>query len=522
MSIHRYEQLPYPGRPYAAATPERLEVIGKLFGLDVAPASQARVLELGCGSGGHLIPCAARNPSSRFVGIDGAEAHIEAARQMAEELGLQNVEFIHRDLLKFNSDIGCFDYVIAHGLWSWTSESVRSHILSLSKSILNKTGLFYVSYNAFPGWHARQAVAAALRFHVDETDGVAEQIEQARRMLAFLEQTSAEQSDLWAEMVRSECRVAEEYGWEFLFHDLLNPDTQPFYFEAIAKSFGAAGLTYLAEANLSSMLPENVAPRAVMGLERLDADWVSHQQYLDFVVNRSYRASLFHPQEGHSSDHIESTAVRRMGMATTLRRVSPPETGKWDGDVVHYRADGGPSISSDSQLFCLLLDILGDFSPSYVSWTTVAREAGERGATWTADELAAALSEDVCMAYTRGLIDLWPAASGEVDLRAHHPCAEPLPALQARHRGAFVSTRLHQAYEVDELDRQILLACDGRTETEVVIARVVRGVLDGDIQLETVDLSDSEGHSPEALIQEVAGRLTALGRVGALLPTETR
>ena len=518
MSIHRYEQLPYPGRPYAAATPERLEVIGKLFGLDVAPANQARVLELGCGSGGHLIPCAARNPSSRFVGIDGAEAHIEAARQMAEELGLQNVEFIHRDLLKFNSDIGCFDYVIAHGLWSWTSESVRSHILSLSESILNKTGLFYVSYNAFPGWHARQAVAAALRFHVDETDGVAEQIEQARRMLAFLEQTSAEQSDLWAEMVRSECRVAEEYGWEFLFHDLLNPDTQPFYFEAIAKSFGAAGLTYLAEANLSSMLPENVAPRAVMGLERLDADWVSHQQYLDFVVNRSYRASLFHPQEGHSSDHIESTAVRRMGMATTLRRVGPPET----GEVVHYRADGGPSISSDSQLFCLLLDILGDFSPSYVSWTTVAREAGERGATWTADELAAALSEDVCMAYTRGLIDLWPAASGEVDLRAHHPCAEPLAALQARHRGAFVSTRLHQAYEVDELDRQILLACDGRTETEVVIARVVRGVLDGDIQVETVDLSDSEGHSPEALIQEVAGRLTALGRVGALLPTEAR
>jgi hypothetical protein len=53
-----YDSLPYRSLSYALSSPERMAALAQLFGMSPAPPHQARVLELGCASGGNLIPLA--------------------------------------------------------------------------------------------------------------------------------------------------------------------------------------------------------------------------------------------------------------------------------------------------------------------------------------------------------------------------------------------------------------------------------------------------------------------------------
>ena len=53
---------------------------------------RGKVLELGCGDGGNLIPMAVELPGSRFTGIELAQRPAEKGRQVIRALGLGNIE----------------------------------------------------------------------------------------------------------------------------------------------------------------------------------------------------------------------------------------------------------------------------------------------------------------------------------------------------------------------------------------------------------------------------------------------
>ena len=69
-----YDDEPYQAIPFARLDPARLNAVARLFGVSAAPAASARVLEIGCATGGHLIPLAAARPHARFVEI--GRAHV--------------------------------------------------------------------------------------------------------------------------------------------------------------------------------------------------------------------------------------------------------------------------------------------------------------------------------------------------------------------------------------------------------------------------------------------------------------
>src|SRR5947209_19460103 len=88
-----YDAVPYSVQAFPQTHPDRLATIGRLFGLPTAPADECRVLELGCASGGNLIPLAEQYPRSRFVGVDVSQRQVDKGRAMARELGgLPNLE----------------------------------------------------------------------------------------------------------------------------------------------------------------------------------------------------------------------------------------------------------------------------------------------------------------------------------------------------------------------------------------------------------------------------------------------
>ncbi len=61
-----YDDVPYSAYPYSKSHPDNLAVMATLFGMSPPPADECRVLELGCGSGGNLIPMACALPRSSF------------------------------------------------------------------------------------------------------------------------------------------------------------------------------------------------------------------------------------------------------------------------------------------------------------------------------------------------------------------------------------------------------------------------------------------------------------------------
>src|SRR5215831_1986601 len=93
-----YDQLPYPSMPFAYTQPARLAALTALFGVEAPAADTAHVLELGCASGGNIIPLAARFPNASFLGIDLSQRQIDDGRRRIAALGLSNVEIRQGDL----------------------------------------------------------------------------------------------------------------------------------------------------------------------------------------------------------------------------------------------------------------------------------------------------------------------------------------------------------------------------------------------------------------------------------------
>jgi len=106
-----YDDVPYLSLPYFESHPDRLRLVAHLLGMSPAPVAACRVLEVGCGSGGNIIPLAALEPGATVRGIDLAASQIAAGRETIAALGLENIELQTMDLRDLSD--GTYDYIIA-------------------------------------------------------------------------------------------------------------------------------------------------------------------------------------------------------------------------------------------------------------------------------------------------------------------------------------------------------------------------------------------------------------------------
>ena len=121
-----------------------------------------RYLELGCGLGRSLTTLAAANPQGEFLGVDINSSHIESIEKDISAGGLTNARAITSDFGSLSEDIGTFEFLTLHGVFSWVSPEVREQILAIAKKHLEPGGLLLVSYNAMPGWAHLQPIRGIL------------------------------------------------------------------------------------------------------------------------------------------------------------------------------------------------------------------------------------------------------------------------------------------------------------------------------------------------------------------------
>src|SRR4051794_31518264 len=174
MAANVYDDVPYSNYPYAQTHPDRLSTVAILHGLEPPDPFHARVLEIGCGAGGNLMAMAAATPGIQAVGVDLAAGPIAEGNAAMAEIGLANLELRQADVRELTSgSLGTFDYIVAHGLYSWIPADARDALLSAIKAALRPDGIGYVSYNAHPGGYFRRMLRDVGLWHARHEEGEA-------------------------------------------------------------------------------------------------------------------------------------------------------------------------------------------------------------------------------------------------------------------------------------------------------------------------------------------------------------
>ena len=288
----RYDAVPYRHGAISDSHPARIGFIARLFGIHAAPPDRCRVLELGCGEGMNLLPLAERFPGSDFVGVDFSKLQIGVAETAGAACGIRNARFVCADLRTWKHEGGAFDFVIAHGVYSWVPAEVRERLLAICAEVLSPNGVAYVSYNTLPGWGLPGGVRKFLLSETTRHDAPEAQISHAGRVLDSVAEAMKDQPGSYAAHLRDTIADMRQKSPGLLFHDELAEVNEPCTFTDFTGHAIRHGLHYLGEAHYATMQFEHVPEAMRAALAPLNLDFIRTQQFLDVLFQRWLRNSL--------------------------------------------------------------------------------------------------------------------------------------------------------------------------------------------------------------------------------------
>ena len=292
-----YKELGYKSYPFPFTTPAYLEAYGTLVGLNTPPAKTARVLELGATYGGNIISQAVHNPEATFVGIELSQDQVEKGNKIISDAKLDNVSLIQGDIMNFDETIGTFDYIIAHGFYSWISDEMKDKLLDIISHHLADNGIAYVSYNTYPGWHTmeevRQLMLFANRGHDELTHK--EKVLRGKTVGSLVGSqilnydNLKERNSKFLGALRSVMQKDDYY----VGHDHLEPHNDPCYFYQFNDHLKAHNLAYVCDADLTLSMVRTYDESIADKLEKLAPNnQADQEQYLDFILDTTFRKSI--------------------------------------------------------------------------------------------------------------------------------------------------------------------------------------------------------------------------------------
>ena len=292
-----YSELGYKSMPFPYTTPATLEAYAALVGVSAPNPKTARVLELGATYGGNIISQALFNPDATFVGIELSQEQVEKGNEVIANAGLTNVSLVQSDIASIGSEIGTFDYIIAHGVYSWVDDGVKDALLRLIDEHLAEDGIAYISYNTYPGWHTMEEVRQLMMFsNRDKAQfNHKEKVLHGKTIGSIVGSqilkydNLKERNSKFLGALRSVMQKDEYY----VGHDHLEPNNDPVYFYQFNDHLGSHNLAYLCDADLTLSMVRSFDADIADTLDKLALnDHVAQEQYLDFMLDTTFRKSI--------------------------------------------------------------------------------------------------------------------------------------------------------------------------------------------------------------------------------------
>lgn len=361
-----YDETPYVSTPIMSSRPESIRAVASMHGLPAADLETARILELGCASGGNLIPVATRFPNAQCIGLDLSGKQIDAGRKLVEACGgLSNLELRQGSISDIDTSWGKFDYILCHGVFSWVPGEVREAILRVCKENLADTGVAQVSFNAYPGWKSREIVRDAMIFAAQDGGSAHDRLVKARAMIEIVSK-HADKDSIVSKSIDDARKALTENNDAYVIHEFLEPFNQPFYLQEFVRQIRGSGLEYLGDSELPTMFMDNYPESMRKAVDDYQPKLaVEAQQFLDYLVNRTFRSSLIaHPEQ-------IAKLNGRLGPMTG-RHFDATFTNEFDaqGNIVPNRLKdrNGMVYESSHPVFMIIAELLTRAYPATVSY----------------------------------------------------------------------------------------------------------------------------------------------------------
>ena len=444
------------------------------------------MLELGCGDGGNALSIAQTLPDAQVLGVDASPGAIERGTELAKAAGLGNVELRCATFEELEAP-GEFDYIVAHGVYSWVSPQARGALLDCVKRCLAPEGIAFVSYNAYPGSYLRDMARDMLRYHVQGVTDPGDRLSRAQELMRTI--VEIEQPSPFARVLREQMERMLGYSDALLFHDDLADVSTPFYFHEFVEHAQARGLQFLSEADLFESQMREVPESAGRLMTNLPQDAVVREQYMDFFKNRMFRQSLICHEAAPLDRTLDEAAIEGLWISSRAR---PGEGAGREGEEGRARGENPPvshiplpgedpvertyltpegfSMTTSEPLVQAAMGALGEAWPRSVAFPTLLERAREAAGPEAPPQLVEARLRSVLLqAYLARIVMLLgcsPAVTGELGER---PTVTPLARAQRAADLKALSSLLHANVRLDgELEAGMLELLDGtRTLAEV-------------------------------------------------------
>lgn len=465
-----YDAIPYESNPFPQSHPDRLATLGRIFGMRPAPVTHCRVLEMGCSSGGNLIPAACLLPDSEFVGVDLSLRQVEMGRQAIRDLGLTNIRIEHADIRAIDASWGAFDYVISHGVFSWIPADIRDKMLAVAATNLAPQGIAYISYNTYPGWHMRESIRHMMLFHIRQFTDNTQKVQQARALIEFLARNVPTENNAFGLLLKGELELIRKSQDYYLFHDHLEEINAPVYFHQFAEQAAGHGLQYLGEAEFGTMLAGGFSKDVSETLTRISPHIVNTEQYMDFVRNRYFRQTLLCRQDVVLKRNLGPADVADLLVASNAAPEKTPADLSPEAQLT-FKTPDGASVQTNRPLTKAALIVLKENWPRALTLPDLLKEAARRLNNPGTDQPASRqiLAADLLQCYSARVVAFHTWQGNFVTQAGEIPTAAPLPAYMCSRGRTTVTNLRHETVGLDAVAQHILPVLDGTRDRAALL-----------------------------------------------------
>lgn len=450
--VTSYDQVPYPFDSFPESQPRRLQAVAHLFGLDTPAPAQCRVMELGCAVGGNIVPMAYSLPGAQLVGIDLAASQIEIAKKFGQACGVKNLDLRAANITEVTPEWGKFDYIVAHGVFSWIPHDVAEQVLQVCAGQLTANGLAYISFNTYPGWHIRMWAREAMRFHAD---AFADPLQKARAARDFI--LALAQSPFASALLKGEVQYLDGKSESYILHEYLESTNHPFYFRDFAARIARHGLQYLGDALQNGMVAAENWPPFRSWMEANRDDLIRHEQYADFVRNREFRRAVI------CRGNLPIDRTQMLARAETMQAAAFLRQSAEGNGMSRFENRRGALVTGAGPLHDALVTISRRFPQAISVKEVIDAAAGQHRAT---------LLRELLSCWMNGMLELYvdpPPVPAQAP--SDKPRASPIARYLAAQNQPPINQR-HGSIPVDATQRRFIQLLDGTRTRDQLAAEL--------------------------------------------------